>query len=207
MASLDSAEKMTTAISESFIEALAWHALKHSQGDTSASTRTEALKPSSSLFHLFRHPANINSRIGMYRDVVEEVVACRRQLLRQCESVPAVLKQDTGGRVLALRIDSTMYDEVAAHLTNWYFDESDAPPWDTWIGLVACRNAIASDETFPVLLSWIPESELNLARTGIEGCPSGCLFWVSDTVSLIDLSADLPVSLTRLLGSPNTMTP
>lgn len=191
---------MTTAFSDSFSDAMAWHALKQSRHGAAGSARTDALKPSLSLFQVFRVPANETTRTGVYRDVVEEVVARRCQLVRQNKGVPTVLKQEMGGRVLALDLSSTMYDSVAKEITNGYFDESDAPPWDTWLGLVVCGNAVAGDDLFPLLLSWIPESDLELAQTGIEVCPSGCLSWVPDAARLIDLSPDLRVPLAELLG-------
>lgn len=179
---MNGGNQMALSLVESLFDAVRWYTLKQWHHTAVSSARSEILKPTLSFFEVFRLPVDEVARTEAYRTVVESVVTRRHKLIKSSKDIYADRTQDPKGRILALRISLTMYDEVASYLTNGYFDESDAPPWDTWVSLIMCQFPLRGEDLEPVLLSWIPESDLEVAQAGIEGTPSDCLFWLTDVV-------------------------
>ena len=73
------------------------------------------------------------------------------------------------GRFISFCPDATMYDGLAEEFSEGFFDVSDVPPPEFWVG-------IYNNE----LVSFIPAEFLDRADKGIQGCLGGSLVWLGD---------------------------
>ncbi len=90
--------------------------------------------------------------------VVEELVLRRRALL----ALPRHAEPSDAGRVLTFELDSSFFDRIAASETQGFLDDTDLPPWDTWL---AYEDVDVSKGA--VLLSWVPPELIDIAQRGI----------------------------------------
>jgi hypothetical protein len=105
-------------------------------------------------------------------ELVEALAEKRASLLRDMNAFPAVIATDlAGGRLLVYEPDLNVEDGASEYISKGYFDERDAPPWDTWV----CY----SDRQ---LISWVPPSLLGLAQAGIATHPVDCIRFVEEVV-------------------------
>lgn len=83
---------------------------------------------------------------------------------------PAAVSSDlAGGRLLVYEPDFNVEDGASEYMSKGYFDERDAPPWDTWV----CY----SDRR---LISWVPPSLVGLVQAGIATNPVDCIRFVEE---------------------------
>jgi hypothetical protein len=87
---------------------------------------------------------------------------------RRC-SLSNIVVTNISGRLLSFCPDATMYDGLAEDYSYGFFDVSDVPPPEFWIG-------IYNDK----LVSFIPSEFLGRAIEGVEACLGGCLEWLGD---------------------------
>ena len=73
------------------------------------------------------------------------------------------------GRLLLYSPDENLFDGAAMVASNGFFDVDNIPPWDTWICFVG-----------RYLVSWVPPQHLELANSGIEVNPEGCILWAPE---------------------------
>jgi len=102
--------------------------------------------------------------------IVETVAEKRADQLRVGHRYPlALLDNLAGGRLLQYAPDENLCDGAAEYSSKGFFDVTNVPPWDTWICFVE-----------PYLVSWVPPRLLDLASTGIDVNPEGCILWAPD---------------------------
>ncbi len=168
---------MTTSPSDIISEAIAFARLKQNSATNLSEAKCE-LRPARSFFEILRAGNSLESRVQAYRATVQDVVERRRSLLDAASSALSCDAYD--GKVLATDLSSTMYDGVAGELTGGYFDHADAPPPETWLGVVSESVDSPGYNGLIYLLSWIDRANVERVNVGIETTPSGCLSWVED---------------------------
>lgn len=103
-------------------------------------------------------------------ETIEELAEKRASLLRKMSVFPFAAPSDLAqGRLLFYEPDYNVQDGASQYASKGYFDERDAPPWDTWICYVDRH-----------LISWAPPSLLDLAQAGIETNAVDCIRWLDD---------------------------
>ena len=100
-------------------------------------------------------------------ELVEGLAEKRATLLREMNAPSAVVSSHLGeGRLLVYEPDNNVKDGASQYQSKGYFDEQDAPPWDTWLCYFDCH-----------LISWVPPSLLGLVQGGIAVNPVDCVRW------------------------------
>jgi hypothetical protein len=84
------------------------------------------------------------------------------------------------GRLLVWERDSTVDDGVGQAVTKGYLDESDMPPWDTWVAYV-------DSEVGPCgyLVSWVPEPFVAPVAQAIKENAYAALYWLRESQLLL----------------------
>ena len=98
-------------------------------------------------------------------DVVDRVVGRRAVILGTPRPDP--LRLD--GRLFAFLPLLTLFDGVSEDETEGFIDETNTPPWDTWVTMI--------DD---VLISWIPPSMIQRVQSAIVCNAEECIAWLSD---------------------------
>jgi hypothetical protein len=77
------------------------------------------------------------------------------------------------GRILLYCPDDNLSDGAAAYSSKGFFDDENAPPWDTWVSFEG-----------KYLISFVPRLLCGLAQRGIEVNPEECIRWADDNFIL-----------------------
>jgi len=111
-------------------------------------------------------------------EIIEALAEKRASVLRELSLFPRAPSSDlAGGRLLFYEPDDNFQDGASEYASMGYFDERDAPPWDTWICYLDRH-----------LISWVPPSLLGLAQAGIEANPVDCIRLAEDCPPLAEAS-------------------
>ena len=103
-------------------------------------------------------------------ELVEALAEKRASLLRDMNVFPAAVSSDlAGGRLLVYEPDSNVEDGASEYTSKGFFDELDAPPWDTWVCYSDCQ-----------LISWVPPCLLDLVQAGITTNAVDCIRFVEE---------------------------
>jgi hypothetical protein len=126
--------------------------------------RSPSLKPSIDIHEKFEEPPQ--------ELAVREVIMRRSELLasqvgREELSVPA----KTEGSILIYMPNETVFDGASEAGSEGFFDDYDAPPWDTWFHYHKGK-----------LFCWVPSVLIPLAQAGIDGNPVQCIEWAEWSV-------------------------
>jgi hypothetical protein len=99
--------------------------------------------------------------------VVNELIAKRRALLGS-ESVAGTsrMQPENQGKLLAYWPAENLADGAAEYSSIGFFDQNNAPPWDTWFHFSNGR-----------LLAWVPNVLVPLVQEGIDVNPEECIQW------------------------------
>lgn len=107
-----------------------------------------------------------------WRQNVEQLAAKRASLV-QSQNLP--LRQATHplteGRILAYFPEETLSDGAAEVATDGFFDWDNRAAWDTWLVYLADDH---------LLLSWVPDSLVEVVEVGIYVNPEECIRWAAD---------------------------
>lgn len=107
-------------------------------------------------------------------ELVQRLAEKRASLLREINASPPTVSSDlAGGRLLVYEPDDNVEDGASEYMSKGYFDERDAPPWDTWV----CY----SDRQ---LISWVPPSLLGLVQAGIATNAVDCIRFAEAAVQV-----------------------
>ncbi len=89
------------------------------------------------------------------------------------------------GKLMVFFPENTLWDGAAELSTDGFFDDYNIPPWDTWVGYFEDdlpEGYTLFDECHSkYLVSWIPESFIEIADDGIMVNPEECIMWLSDS--------------------------
>lgn len=138
------------------------------------SSRTDVSAPATCLRSLELSP---NPLAGSPAEVVLSV-ACHRQVALRWPRLPPPADL-AGGRLLAFAPSDSLSDGCAEQETGGFLNTENAPPWDTWIGVI---REITGRE---YLLSWIPPAFVELVSLGIEVNPEECIWWIDADLQLL----------------------
>lgn len=75
--------------------------------------------------------------------------------------------------------DADLCDGAAQAESRGYFDEHNAPPWGTWVGMFEDHDREPSFSKY--VATWVPEPFVELASLGINVCPEACIQWLSES--------------------------
>jgi hypothetical protein len=85
------------------------------------------------------------------------------------------------GRLLVYFPDLDLCDGAAEAESRGFLDVNNAPPWDTWIAMIADRRAKCG----PCLIAWVPPEFLQLADAGVQVNPEECVKWLdADAIAM-----------------------
>lgn len=116
---------------------------------------------------------------------VELLAIKRAAILQKQGSLLLFEKPLTSGRLLAFTPDGTLSDGAAYAATYGFFDDDNIPAWDTWIWYVT-NDLVSKPEhwcgtvTDSYLLSWVPETLIEVVTSGIDVNPEECIRWATD---------------------------
>ncbi len=123
--------------------------------------------------------------------VVNTVVERRRGALQAENQYPHLKPPlSVGGKLLAFVPAQSLWDGASEEETGGFFDTDNTPPWDTWVQFVRDSYQKESNDVW-YLLSWIPEAFINLAQSGIDVNPEGCIFWAERLSSTLPFVGQL----------------
>jgi len=74
----------------------------------------------------------------------------------------------------------SLKDAVAAKESHGYFNDSDCPPWDTWLYYETDDLECFHDEEYSCLLSWVPSELITLVDQAINADTYDCLVWAEN---------------------------
>lgn len=109
-------------------------------------------------------------------DALDDVARKRSWDLRK-HGVASV--ERPSGRLLVYFPDADLADGAAEIESRGFFDEHNAPPWGTWIGVFDDGAGDPSFDTYS--LAWVPDSLVDLANQGIEVNPETCIAWLRNS--------------------------
>ena len=152
--------------------------------------RSECLKPKESFFEIFQRTHTLLSTYLDQKRLVDHVCTQRGLCLRENSLDRLIIESNlSSGRILFIDTFSTTYDEVAKSASDGFFDESDIPPWDTWVDYVLIDSKENYKNPTGILIAWIPETSLEPAEKGLELCIGESLMWGERTSSTAHLGA------------------
>jgi hypothetical protein len=77
--------------------------------------------------------------------------------------------------------DIGTFDGLCADETGGYFDNTDSPPWDTWVAWVhEDRTPEESERNKSYLVSWVREDFIARADEGINVAPTCVIRWLDN---------------------------
>jgi hypothetical protein len=165
-------------------ETIVWCTLQDWSAHPAEGLRTALLRPSA--YRLKGH----------YDDIfLHQPPPQRQQLVEQIAEARAVLLEKRGvarlsletllncGRLLAFAPDGTLQDGAANVATDGFLDDDNIPPWDTWVWYVT-DDPVNNLEWWrgcdSYLLSWVPDSLIEVVASGIWVNPEECIRWATD---------------------------
>jgi hypothetical protein len=121
--------------------------------------RSPSLKPSIDIHEKFEEPPQ--------NLAVQGVVTRRSELLASQPNLADLSHPtQTDGSILIYMPNETVFDGASEVASEGFFDDHDAPPWDTWFHYSNGK-----------LFSWVPSALIPLAQAGIDANCVQCIDW------------------------------
>jgi hypothetical protein len=133
-----------------------------------------SLRPDKSFFEISREEPDSVLQLERIEEAVGQVSARQKSTLNGGEAVSY-----SKGKFLIYSPLLSTFDALANGETSGFFDESDAPPWTTWLGFFNFTN-VDLNESEGYLVAWIPEAFISIAENGMSVCLGQSLFWADD---------------------------
>ena len=134
----------------SFREAQIWCGSRLMEAEGVGRLRSPELFPGDLTMHSQLESGMTERQVHAQRaNVVHALVSARARALRGIGHEGLADLED--GRLVLFDLEACFFDGVACIESGGFFDESDLPPWDTWVAF----NAFAGKQA-QVLLSWVP---------------------------------------------------
>ncbi len=159
-------------------ETVAWCSLVAGGADPGRSLRTPALRPS--VLGTEDDPeAYAWLATSEASDIVDHLCMMRAALLGRSGQQPVPTTSAAGqGRLLVSAPHVSVWDGASEHASAGFIDAFDAPPWDTWITVIASHYGQHTDE--PLLVSWVPAQFALEVQEAIDVNPVQNLRWATD---------------------------
>ena len=108
--------------------------------------------------------------------VVHFLALKRHSLLTTKRISPITSSEDLrGGKLLCYFPDEEVWDGASQLASFGFFDDHDAPAWDTWVGL------FEEDRRGLYLISWVPAELIAIAEQGLAVNAVECISWLEQT--------------------------
>lgn len=123
------------------------------------SLRSDELKPSE-LITAFDDLAPVHRAVSV-------VINRRASFIKQVTPDAGAIN----GRLLGFYVRQTLFEGVSEIETNGFLDDTNTPPWDSWVCMV--------DE---LLISWIPPAIVDNVQLAINCNAEECIRWLTDVL-------------------------
>jgi hypothetical protein len=109
-------------------------------------------------------------------EMVQQVVV-RRSQERKVPDVRTSKSTDllAKGRLLLHFMEYSNHNGLTAGITDYFLDNNDSPPWDTWI-----QSLQTTDGQTDILVSWVPREFLGCVNDATKSECIGMLMWAKD---------------------------
>lgn len=161
---------------KSLHETIAWCAPRVNVSDPKHCLRSAQLRPD------YQFDSEPPYDVDIWPDIpmINKVVDSRSQLV-----TPLNTERDIDlrrGRLLLHFLDQSNHNALTSHITSFYLDNNDTPPWDTWVYVFVPESWADQppDEVptvVPFLISWVPPEFLNTVNEATEYECVGMLMW------------------------------
>lgn len=167
-------------------ETIVWCASQDWSTNPAQGLRTALFRPSE--YQLKGHYDDVFlTYTPQQRQLLVEQIADTRATLLEKRGIARVSFADllNSGRFLAFTPDGTLQDGAANLATYGFFDDDNIPAWDTWLWYVT-NDFVSKPEhwcggvTDSYLLSWVPDSLVEVVASGIWVNPEECIRWATD---------------------------
>lgn len=125
--------------------------------------------------------SRVNEWMCKLRETVPKLVRARTDILRGRNLIGKPVEYDSG-RLLIFDYQSTMSDGLASSETSGLLDEHNCPPPVFWLDLVVSNELSLQTTSESVLLSWIPDTHLDLVSKGVYVTSEQCLTWADNLI-------------------------
>ena len=71
------------------------------------------------------------------------------------------------GRLALMSIASNLSDGLSQDYSGGFYDIEEMPPWSTWLWVLG-EHSNHTDQTYPVVLSWVPSLFVPMAQKGMD---------------------------------------
>lgn len=168
-------------------ETITWCTFQDWSANPAEGLRTALLRPSEQAKRLQTfHDSDTfwKKTPQQWQQLVEHLALQRVELLHKRDlSLYLPAEPLNGGRLLAFSPENTLSDGAANFNTDGFFDDDNIPPWDTWIWYVT-NDPVNNFEWWrgcdSYLLSWVPDSLVEVIASGIGVNPEQCIQWATD---------------------------
>jgi hypothetical protein len=136
--------------------------------------RPAQLASDESFLDIAQDENEVSAHLERAATFVDGVISARKRALVGNEKIC----NERGRFLMYSPLHSTM-DALASGETTGFFDDSDAPPFTTWLGFANLSDkAIGRYEGY--LVCWIPELFVSIADQGVLASLGKSLFWADD---------------------------
>jgi hypothetical protein len=165
----------------SLLEAVLWCDPRAGLSAPSSCLRSEALRPY--IFNDSRHHTIHDVAFARHLCLEQAGLIVRRggyaEELVDTSDVGRAIALVKRGRLLVWQRDDTIDDRAGQAETSGYLDESDMPPWDTWVAYVDAERISG------YLVSWVPAIFIDAVERAIAINAYGALYWLKGTTLLL----------------------
>ncbi|MGH2350498.1 MAG: hypothetical protein ACRDI2_00180 [Chloroflexota bacterium] len=166
-------------------EVMAWCLPRVSTADPAKCLRSPALRPT-----IFGDqeapPAQAYDWVTSFENqrVMNALAEERAAHLRREDRYPVAPAEDlAGGRLLLPSPQGSVWDGASEAESHGFIDIDDAPPWDTWIGILADPNASAPLYAQSIV-NWVPPDYVAAVDAAIRVNPVENLAWATELEAL-----------------------
>lgn len=104
----------------------------------------------------------------LYKDLFERQLIHKNQILDKVDS-----PKDFKGKVLVAEIGNVIRDGISADDSDYFIDENDCPPIDTWFYMTYGKYGL-------LLFAWIPEQFIETVQSATEVNMLNIFNWYND---------------------------
>lgn len=150
-------------------ESLDWCYRRFSMEDLPGCLRSEELRPSGDV-------TDVEDATSIVEGVVARRKAALPALVKEWPRIRVLDGWDSNkrdvrnvGRLVAFQPAFTTVDGTSPPETGGFFDDSDTPPWDTWVAYHAGQ-----------LVAWVPANVVSAVDQAIAVNATECILWLGD---------------------------
>lgn len=113
--------------------------------------------------------------------ITDRLFQCRFKLLKNEKSDSDDNTASlAGGRLLLFDPDASLFDGAAEAASKGFFDPDNIPARDTWVYYDIDEGSSYEQPFHTFLVSWVPETFVNLVQGGVDVNPESCIRWTTE---------------------------